>query len=183
MRRELRGLMTMNAFDVLGLPQQAALSEEEVRAAYFEKSKSADADRSELNAAFELLLAPEKRLRHLIDLAAPDDAKQWRTVTMSDDLMSLFMALGKARPDAEDLIEKRIKAQTALSKALLEGQTFSMRETLEEIGTALDAKRNELESSLASVEDDWQGLAAAQARFAYLAKWQAQVRELLLKLM
>ena len=173
----------MNAFEVLGLPQQATLSEEAVRAAYFEKSKSADADRSELNAAFELLLAPDKRLRHLIDLAAPDDAKQWRTVTMSDDLMSLFMTLGKARPEAEALIEKRSKAQTALSKALLEGQTFATRETLEEIGTALDAKRSELESSLTAIEGDWQGLAAAQARFSYLAKWQAQVRELLLKLM
>ncbi len=175
--------MTMNAFEVLGLPQQASLCEEAVRTAYFEKSKSADADRSELNAAFELLLAPDKRLRHLIDLAAPDDAKQWRTVTMSDDLMSLFMTLGKARPGAEALIEKRSKAQTALSKALLEGQTFNLRETLEEIGTALDAKRTELESSLTTIEGDWQALAAAQARFAYLAKWQAQVRELLLKLM
>ena len=175
--------MTMNAFEVLGLPQQATLSEEAVRAAYFEKSKSADADRSELNAAFELLLAPDKRLRHLIDLAAPEDAKQWRTVTMSDDLMSLFMTLGKARPEAEALIEKRSKAQTALSKALLEGQTFATRETLEEIGAALDAKRSKLESSLTAIEGDWQGLAAAQARFAYLAKWQAQVRELLLKLM
>ncbi|MBL9146341.1 MAG: hypothetical protein JNM99_21865 [Verrucomicrobiaceae bacterium] len=173
----------MNAFDVLGLPQQAALSEEAVRVAYFEKSKSADADRAALNAAFELLLAPDKRLRHLIDLAAPEDAKQWRTVTMSDDLMSLFMNLGKARPEAEALIERRSKAQTALSKALLEGQTFATRETLEEIGTALDAKRSELESSLAAIEGNWQGLAAAQARFAYLAKWQAQVRELLLKLM
>lgn len=173
----------MNAFDVLGLPHRAALGEDEVRSAYFEKSKSAEADRSELNAAFELLLAPDKRLRHLIDLAAPDDAKQWRAVTMSEDLMSLFMALGKARPDAEALIDKRSKAQTALSKALLEGQTFSTRETLEEIGTALDAKRTELESSLVTIEGDWQGLAAAQARFAYLAKWQAQVRELLLKLM
>lgn len=174
----------MNAFEVLGLPQRSTLSEDEVRAAYFERSKAASADRAELNAAFELLLAPDKRLRHLLDIAAPDDARQWRTVSMSEDLMTLFMSLGKARPEAEALIEKRSKAASALSKALLERQTFAMRETLEEIGTALEAKREELGSSLTQINaDDWIAIAAAQARFAYLAKWQAQVRELLLKLM
>ncbi len=174
----------MDAFATLDLPRRAALSEEQVRAAYFEKSKAADADRAALNAAYELLLTPEKRLKHLLALAAPEEAKQWRTVTMSDELMELFLALGRTRPEAEALIEKRSQAQSALTRALTERQTMQMREMLEQIGTAMDDKRQALESRLHTLPpEQWQALAEAQAYFAYLAKWQTQVRELLLKLM
>ena len=181
MRGELRGL-SMDAFATLGLPRSPALAEEAVRAAYFEKSKAPDADHAALNAAYELLLAPDKRLKHLIDIAAPDEVKQWRTVAMSEDLMQHFMALGKVRPEAEALIEKRAKTQSALTKALLERQTFVLRDQLEQIGFSLDEKKQTLETALQGI-DDWQSLAEAQAHFAYLAKWQTQVRELLLKLM
>ena len=129
-------------------------------------------------------MAPDKRLKHLIDIAAPEDAKKWRTVAMGEDMMQLFMALGNARPEAESLIEKRGRALSALSKALLEKQTFSLRDDLEQIGTALDDKRQALDAELPELDDrDWPRVAEAQARFAYLSKWQAQVRELLLKLM
>ncbi len=173
-----------DAFAVLELPRAATLTEEQVRVAYFEKSKAPEADKTALNAAFELLLAPERRLKHLIDLAAPAEAKQWRAVAMSEDLMALFLALGKVRPQAEALIEKRGKAQSVLAKALLEKETFARRDELEQIGTALDEKRQELEAQLQGMgAEDWQALAEAQARFAYLAKWQGQVREMLLKMM
>ena len=173
-----------NAFTTLGLPQTASLTEEQVRAAYFARSKSPEADNAALNAAFELLLSPDKRLKHLIEIAAPEDARKWRAVAMSEDMMQLFLALGKARPEAEALIEKRSKAQSALSKALLEKQTHALRDNLEQTGLALDEKRQSLEAELPQLnETDWQRVAEAQARFAYLAKWQAQVRELLLKLM
>lgn len=174
----------MDAFALLELPRLPALDEEQVKAAYFEKSRAADADHGALNEAYELLLAPEKRLKHLLDLAAPADAKQWRTVAMSEDLMQHFMALGKVCPEAEALIEKRAKAQSALAKALLEKPAFALRETLEAIGSALDEKRETLAAGLAQTPaDDWPALVQAQAQFSYLAKWLAQVRELLLKLM
>jgi len=180
-RGEFRGL-SMDAFATLGLPRAAAVDEETVRAAYFAQSKAPGADHAALNAAHELLLAPDKRLKHLIDLAAPEEVKQWRKVAMSEDLMQHFLALGKVRPEAEALIEKRAKTQSALTKALLERQTFALRDQLEQIGFALDERKRALELALATI-DDWQALAEAQAHFAYLAKWQTQVRELLLKLM
>ncbi len=170
-----------DAFATLNLPHRATLTEEEVRAAYFSLSKSEGADHAELNAAYETLLAPEKRLRHLLDLDAPND-RQWKTVTMPEDMMETFMALGRLRPEAEALIEKRAKGQSALSKALLEPQTFALRDQIETVGTALDERRTALESTLVD-EMTWESISAAQARFAYLGKWQTQVRELLLKLM
>ena len=172
-----------NAFDILGLPQTASLDAEVVRAAYFEKSKQPGADNAVLNAAFEQLLEPDKRLKHLIELAAPPEAKLWRAVPMGEDLMGLFMALGKVRPEAEALVEKRQKALSALARALLEGQTYVIRDALEQTGSALYEKREALEAELRGLaEHDWPKLAEAQARFSYLAKWQTQVRELLLKL-
>ena len=179
-----------DAFHILGLPCQAALDEETVRTAYFAKARQAPADGTELNAAYETLLAPEKRLKHLMELAAPAEAKQWRTVPMSEALMQHFMALGRVRPEAEALVEKRVKAQSALSRALLERQTFAMRDSLETIGIELDAQRAELIKTLPALDAQldadhrtWRPVAEAQAHLSYLAKWQTQIRELLLKLM
>ncbi len=183
----------MDAFATLGLPRLAALDEEAVRSAYFEKAKQTPADGTEIHAAYDTLLAPEKRLKHLLELAAPAEAKQWRTVQMSEALMQHFMALGRVRPEAEALIDKRAKAQSALTRALLERQTYALRDSFEQIGFALDEQRTALLGTLPALDTQlktdaadttaWRALAEAQAHLSYLAKWQAQVRELLLKLM
>jgi hypothetical protein len=65
------------------------------------------------------------------------------------------------------------------------------REALEHLGFEIETRKRDMESSLPSLDaalanqepDAWKQLAAAQARLAYLAKWQAQVRERLLALM
>jgi hypothetical protein len=65
------------------------------------------------------------------------------------------------------------------------------REALEHIGFDIEARKSGMEALLPSLDeaiknqqpDAWQQLAATQARFAYLSKWQAQVRERLLALM
>jgi len=49
----------INAFELLGLEIKPSLSDEAVRAAYFQQSKAPDADLATLNAAYELLLMPD----------------------------------------------------------------------------------------------------------------------------
>lgn len=171
----------MDAFALLGLPQRAALSEAEIQAAYFQAAKEQDS--ADLHEAYSLLLHPEKRLRHLLELAAPPEATAWRTVPMADALMNLFLRLGAARSSAEAAVEKRNKASTALSKALLEKTILAQRHELESIGLLLEQQRRQILERLESLENQWQQLAQAQAQLSYLAKWQAQVSELLLKLM
>jgi hypothetical protein len=112
---------------------------------------------------------------------------------MSERLMQHFMSLGQLRPRAETLIDKRKAAKTALTRAVLEGPTFALRDEIEQIGNALDTQRNELLETLpamdsllasgANAASAWRPLAEAQAHLSYLAKWQTQVRELLLQLM
>lgn len=180
----------MDAFATLGLPRLAGLPDADITSAYFAASKAANVDPGLLNAAHELLKAPEKRIAHLIELTGPADAKQWRTVQLSDDLMQLFMAIGRLRPAAEALIEKRARAQSALVRATTERPVLLAVEEATRIAAALSEAHEALLKSLPSLDeavtsgrpDVWRALVEAQTKFAYLAKWQAQVRELLARL-
>ena len=188
----------VDCFEVLSLPKRAALSENEIHLAYATKSKSAHPDHggseakaAELNAAYETLRAPEKRLKHLLELAVPADANVWRTVPLDDTMMSLFTTLGNALQASEKFLQRKAFAQSALAKALLMNEEMQHRETLECTGFELEKCRGEMESQLPAFDNElqtdgaasWQQLAAMQARFSYLAKWQTQIRERLLALM
>lgn len=185
-------------FAILGLPRSASLNEEALRNAYALESKAAHPDHggseglaSKVNAAYETLRAPEKRLKHLLELAAPDDAKQWRTVPLDDDMMSLFSALGKALELSAKFIERKAGAQSAIAKALLANEEMQHRESLECIGFEIDLRKTEMEQQLTAFDVEiasakffsWPEIAAMQAKFSYLARWQTQVRERLLLLM
>lgn len=181
----------MDAFLVLGLPRRASLTEEEVRAAYFRCAKEAEADQGELNAALQMLVTAERRLKHLIEIAAPEEMKHWRTVSMPESLMELFMRVGRVKSVSEELLKKRQNAQSALAKALLEPAILKLRDEAETVAGDLSAALDGLVDGLPAVDetlesggvDAWKRLAEIQAHVAYLAKWQAQVRELLLGLM
>ncbi len=187
-----------DCFAILGLTRAASLNEEALRNAYVKESKAAHPDHggsedmaSKVNAAYETLRAPEKRLKHLLELAAPDDAKQWRTVPLDDEMMNLFSALGKALEISAKFLERKAGAESAIAKALLASEEMQHRETLESIGFEIEQRRNEMEQELPASDADfastkfssWPKIAAMQARFSYLARWQTQVRERLLLLM
>lgn len=179
-----------DAFATLGLPRRAALNTEALQNAYAVHSRTAHPDHggneaaaADLNAAYEILRAPEKRLKHLLELAAPEDAKKWRTVPLDDGMMKLFSELGTALDSSARFIERKSKSQTALARALLANEEMKQRESLEQLGFEIERRRNEFESQLSAAESDWAKLAAMQAKFAYLTKWQTQVRERLLPLM
>ncbi len=187
-----------DCFAILALPRTASLDEEKLRHAYAEKSRTAHPDHggndvlaAETNAAFETLRAPEKRLKHLLEIAASETAKQWRTVPLDNAMMNLFSKLGAALEVSAKFVEKKSKAQSALAKALLVNEEMQQREALEQIGFEIERRRSELEQQLPALdvslvnhdESVWPQVAAMRAKFAYLSKWQTQVRERLLALM
>lgn len=187
-----------DCFAILGLPRVASLNEEALRNAYAQKSKVAHPDHggseveaAKVNAAYETLRAPEKRLKHLLELAGPEDAKAWRTVRLDDAMMNLFSALGKALELSAMFLERKAGAQSAIAKALLANEEMQHRETIERIGFDIDQRKTELEQQLPMLDSGlaksdisaWSRLAAMQAKLAYLARWQMQVRERLLALM
>ena len=148
-----------DAFALLGLPRCAALNGETLQTAYAAHSRSAHPDHggdesraAEVNVAYETLRAPDKRLKHLLELAAPEDEKHWRTVPMDEAMMSLFSELGKALEASAGFIERKSKAQTALAKALLANEEMQQRESLERIGFELENRRTEMEALLPELD-------------------------------
>lgn len=184
-----------NAFALLGLPRIAALDDESLQQAWLAASRSAHPDQpggdaahaAEINSAYETLQAPEKRLKHLLDL----HAVPWRTVPIDEAMMSLFGQLGPALQSVATFLKRKQTASSALARALLAPDEMRLREQLESLGTTLDAERTALLSGLPAFDTRLSAgdttaltdLQILQARLAYFSKWQAQVREALLSLM
>lgn len=184
-----------NAFALLGLPRAAALNEAALQQAWLEASRAAHPDQpggdatraAEINAAYETLQTPEKRLKHLLEL----HQVPWRTIPIDDSMMTLFSQLGPVLQSAAAFLKRRQSATSALAKALLAPEEMRLREQLETIGTTLDDERTALlenlpviDTSLSSGDTDaLDNLQILQARLAYFGKWQTQVREALLSLM
>jgi curved DNA-binding protein CbpA len=184
-----------NAFALLGLPRIAALDDEALQKAWLAASRNAHPDQpggdaaraAEINTAYETLQAPEKRLKHLLDL----HEVPWRTVPIDDAMMSLFGQLGPALQNVAAFLKRKQAATSALAKALLSPDEMRLREQLETLGTTLDTERTALLEKLPAFDSrlsagDTSTLAdlqILQARAAYFSKWQAQVREALLSLM
>lgn len=184
-----------NAFALLGLPRVAALDADALQQAWLAASRGAHPDQpggdatraAEINAAYETLQTPEKRLKHLLDL----HQVPWRTVPIDDAMMALFGQLGPALQNVAAFLKRRQSATSALAKALLAPEEMRLREQLEALGTMLDEERTTLLEALPAFDTRLSGgdasalhdLQILQARLAYLGKWHTQVREALLSLM
>lgn len=184
-----------NAFALLGLPRAAALDADVLQKAWLEASRTAHPDQpggdatraAEINAAYETLQSPEKRLKHLLEL----HETPWRAVPIDEAMMALFGRVGAALQGVAAFLKKREAATSTLAKALLAPQEMKLREQVEELGIAVDEQREALLAALPALDarlEDGDTSAAVelqtvQARLAYLVKWQGQIREALLGLM
>ena len=186
-----------DAFERLGLVRSAALEEEQLQSAYAKASREAHPDHggseavaAAVNEAYETLRSPELRLRHLLEVAGPEEARSWRTVPLDEGMMTIFGKLGAVLQKSNATLAKMGGASSALAKALLAKQILLVREELEEIGFAvadstrtLEQKFAELDERIAAEDEGvWKDLAVLQAKFAYLGRWQKQIREALLQL-
>lgn len=185
-----------DAFAILALPPRAALDEESLQAAYLSATRGAHPDQAggdtalsaDLNAALETLKSPVTRLKHLIEQYS---STAWRAVPLDASMMNLFEKLGPLLQTSAGFLKKKQAATTSLAKALLANEEMRLREALEELGLLIDEAWKAIDGQLSNyderiVADDtgvWVELQVVQARLAYLSKWRAQVRELLLGLM
>lgn len=188
----------MDAFAVLGLPRAAALDPEAVKAAYLERCRDAHPDRAggderlsaELNAARDLLSEPESRLKHLLELEGGAEALAWAAVPMEEDLMDLFASLGGLLARVEAWRKRHEAAGSALARALLSGEQMILQEEVERVLAGMEERKAGLLVRLPEVDEERAKdparaavlLRALRAQFAYLAKWQSQAREALLRL-
>jgi len=175
----------MNAYTILGLPERLVFSEEEIRTAFREAGKSlhpdaggGDGEFAALKDALAILSSSSKRLRHWLELRGIVIEIRG---TIGGELMELFSEVGATTQRAESLIRKRDTAQSALAKALLEGETQVCREEVETaIGKVNDAINTESadfsEWERDGVNDALPRMEQAVRNLAFLEKWRGGLR-------
>jgi len=188
-----------DAFAHLGAPRAASLDLGELQRLYDERGRILHPDQVggesstalALNSAYQVLIHPRTRLKHLLELEAPQQAAVWETVAMDDDMMAAFTRLGAVIRDLEEVLKQREAASSALAKALLSGQQMELQERLEPILEQLEDLRRPLLDRLPQVDalrdakaPQWVPLVKELvAKLTYLDRWQEQAREALLKLL
>lgn len=143
---------------------------------------------SALNGAYAVLRDPAARLRHLLELEWPGAVAA--PVGIAPELADWFGKIATLRQTGGALAKKETAAQSPLSRALLAGDQATHRHALEETLAALAALENAAQEELRALDARWETrdetlrttVITLQQRFAFLAKWQAQLREDLFRL-
>ncbi|MFN0130514.1 MAG: DnaJ family molecular chaperone [Verrucomicrobiales bacterium] len=176
----------MDAFAELGLPRSPLVDEAELERRFDALSRQHHPDVggdpiafARLGEARRLLVTPAPRLRHLLELVYPGTPLAGE---LPPTLVDHFAILGPTLQVAQQFIRKKETAASALARALLASEEMRHRETLESAAATLA-------NSLAAVLDatrSWDGhaesLTAWARQAAFLERWQAQVRESLVRL-
>jgi curved DNA-binding protein CbpA len=137
-----------------------------------------------LNAANTTLREPATRLRHLLELIAPEalaaDARP------PAEIGDLFMRFGSWQQRAGKLIQQQAAATSPLARALLAGEEAAVRRELAALQLVLEDSWAEAEAKvrgLGSVETHDQKTEAARLyqHLVYLGRWRDQAREAALR--
>ncbi len=147
-----------------------------------------DESAAALNAAYAVLREPATRLRHLLELEWPGAPSL--SAPIPSAVADLFGRIATLRQAGAALAKKEAGAQTPLSRALLAGERAAHHSALDSALAVVESAEAAALAELRALDATWEQrdaqvharLAALQQQFAFLAKWQAQLREDLFKL-
>lgn len=173
-----------NAFEILGIEPQLAIDAEFLRDAFREAGRSAHPDAggdeqafASLNAAYEMLSSPSRRLRHWLELRGLTVETRG---TVSPEIMDLFSQVGETSQRAEALVRRRDEAKSALARALLERETQACREDVERcialVEAAIQSECSFFAEYQISPSTDLAAASASVRNLAFLEKWRAGLR-------
>ncbi len=182
-------------FAVLAQPRRPWLDPEALRESFHRAAArqhpdagGGEGDFAALNTAHTTLREPPARLRHLLELEAPHLLA--RAAPIPPELADLFMQLAASRRALEAFQTKFSTTSSPLGRALLAAEKAALVRELESALARLTAAQDGALAELRTLDaawvspaaPEWEQLAALQARFAFLAKWSAQLREDLFRL-
>ena len=140
-------------------------------------------DFAELNAAYQTLQDPKRRLHHLLSLEnhAPSASQ-----TVPAQLQDLFLDLGALKQRADSLLEKMRTTSNALSRSLLKSETTAVQNDVaawrKKIGTLLSSANDELREInprwSSNHDAEISALSNLYLTFAYLRRWSEQLDEI-----
>lgn len=180
-----------DSFAIFDLPRHPSLDPEELRDEFHRRSASLHPDAggdgekfAQLNAAYRILSEPAARLRHLLELEAPELLVQAPRIPPA--LADRFMRVAAARQGCAAFLAKHRAATSPLARALLTGEHAVQLRVLKTAFDDLNTAQTEALARLEILDADWRDrlleLATLQAELSYLEKWAAQLRESQLEL-
>jgi curved DNA-binding protein CbpA len=145
-------------------------------------------DFAEINRAYQTLVDPAARLRHLLDLESPGLLA--RAQPVPEDIAAFFTPVAKVSQDVDAFLKKHAVTVSPLARALLSTEQYEVQERLEETIANLRGKRDSLVSQLRDADVLWLEdhpaalnlLPALCQSLGYIAKWLATLRESLFRL-
>jgi hypothetical protein len=145
-------------------------------------------DFAALNVAYNTLRDPRLRLRHLLELEAPQLLS--RQIPAPSSIGDLFLTMGAKTQALDKFLQKRATTKSTLGKAMLITDQLMLQEDLEKWLHALQQHQERWLKLLPELDNAWQQDKAATApklaetaqALSYLDKWSAQIREGLVKL-
>ena len=171
-------------FAVMGLPRSAWLDGEELKERFHRLSAERHPDApggsgaafSGLNEAWQTLREPVSRLRHFLELTAPESLAA--SGGAPSELGYLFMDIATLK----QLAGAMEKPASPLARALLEPRRLALLDRLSGVEARLSAAvengHGEIQSPAATAAE----LAATLGRLTFLSHWGRQMRELRLEL-
>jgi curved DNA-binding protein CbpA len=140
-----------------------------------------------LNAAYTVLRDPASRLRHLLELEAPERLSL--SPEIPPGLAELFMRIAGFRRALDAFSKKEFAASSAVARALLAGERLALSRQGDAIRADLEAAYDMAMETLRAIDSDWEKvlrhsdaaerLAALHHQCAYLSKWRSQLAEAL----
>lgn len=184
-------------FTTLVQPRRPWLDAEALKAAFHRLSASLHPDVpgtgdaaqfAALNAAYAVLREPAARLRHLLELTAPELLAAGSSPPPA--LADLFMDIASVRRRLDEFLSKRTTATSPLTRALLAGDEAALRRDLTAIGAQLGAAEAAALEEVRLLDAAWhdpqtgagEALTLLAHRLSYLARWRDQTREALFTL-
>jgi curved DNA-binding protein CbpA len=172
-------------FALVGLPARPGWDEEEFAAAYrrlagawHPDAPGGDAEKfRQLQEARRVLGDPAMRLRHLLALSGEVAPSAWRPDG------ELFLQVGGIVQAGQALRRRAGETRTPIGRAAVRAEVAAWQRGADPVETALERERAACAESLADLDRRWPEVAGSDladlaARWTFLGRWTAELREL-----
>jgi len=172
----------MDPFELLGLPRRPLLSDEEIGSAYRQLAGKLHPDQPggnalifrELGEAASILRDPARRLRELSSFPTGSQ--------LPPKAAELFLHIASLLQQTDILIEKQTATSNALAKAVMAAPLRKLRIDLDSTLNELEEWKSSLDQELAKSDSLWPehdptAISLLAASYAYVARWESQLRE------
>jgi hypothetical protein len=188
--------MSTDHFAKLGLPRRPWLDSDVLKNRFHQLCAEQHPDVAgdsgsftALNAAYTVLRDPAARLRHLLDLEAPQALSALATA-IPPALADRFIQVATLRREVDASLHERGAATSALARALAANEGAHQRRNLERTAAEMEAARDGCLKAVRAEDAAWEQhdpaslarIAALQRELSFLQRWCDGLREDLLRL-